>query len=54
MAKLKPRKERKFGKGSNPCRRCGQKDAVIRKYGLNLCRQCFREVASSLGFKKYM
>jgi len=54
LAKLKPRKERKFGKGSNPCRRCGQKNAVIRKYGLNLCRQCFREVASSLGFKKYM
>jgi small subunit ribosomal protein S14 len=54
MAKIKPKKERKFGKGSLPCRRCGQNGAVIRKYGLNLCRQCFRELAESLGFKKYM
>ena len=23
------------------------------KYGLYLCRQCFREVATRLGFKKY-
>ncbi len=54
MAKIKLKKERKFGKGSTPCRRCGQKNAVIRKYNLNLCRQCFRELAESLGFKKYM
>ncbi|MEM1903602.1 MAG: 30S ribosomal protein S14, partial [Pyrobaculum sp.] len=27
--------------------------AVIRKYGINLCRRCFREVAPQLGFKKY-
>jgi len=26
---------------------------VIRKYGLYLCRRCFREVAPVLGFKKY-
>jgi len=26
----------------------------VRKYGLNFCRQCFREVAVGLGFKKYM
>lgn len=53
MAKYKPRKERKFGKSAHPCRRCGQQGAVIRRYGLNLCRQCFREVARDLGFKKY-
>ena len=44
----------KFGKGSRMCRRCGQHDAVIQKYGLNLCRQCVRELAPKLGFKKYM
>jgi small subunit ribosomal protein S14 len=53
MAKIKQKKIRKFGKGSNPCRRCGQYDAVIRKYGLNFCRVCFREVADKIGFKKY-
>ena len=53
MAKAQVKKARKFGKGSNPCRRCGQYDAVIRKYGLNFCRQCFREVAEKIGFKKY-
>ncbi len=36
-----------------PCRRCGTYDSVIKKYGLYLCRRCFREVAEKLGFKKY-
>jgi len=53
VTKRKPKKARKFGKGSRPCRRCGQYGPVIRKYGLDLCRQCFRELARSLGFKKY-
>lgn len=53
MMKQKPKKERKFGKASRPCRRCGQQGAVIRRYGLYLCRQCFREIANTLGFKKY-
>jgi small subunit ribosomal protein S14 len=46
-------KQRKFGIASRKCRRCGQHTAHIRKYGLNLCRQCFREIAKELGFKKY-
>jgi small subunit ribosomal protein S29e len=45
--------ERKFGKGSRPCIRCGSYGPIIRRYGLNLCRQCFREIAPQLGFKKY-
>ncbi len=53
MGKQKPKKERKYGKGSRPCRRCGSYGPVIRRYGLNLCRCCFREVAQQLGFKKY-
>ncbi len=35
------------------CRICGRKQAVIRKYDLRVCRQCFREVARDLGFEKY-
>lgn len=47
------KKVRKFGQGSRACRRCGRHGAVIRKYDLMYCRQCFREVAKKLGFKKY-
>ncbi|MCS7123451.1 MAG: 30S ribosomal protein S14 [Candidatus Aenigmarchaeota archaeon] len=43
----------KFGKGVISCRICGRHDGVIRKYNLYYCRQCFRSVAKSLGFKKY-
>ncbi|MCK5562974.1 30S ribosomal protein S14 [Candidatus Bathyarchaeota archaeon] len=53
MVKHKPKKERKYGKGSRPCRRCGSYGSLIRRYELNLCRQCFRELAKNLGFKKY-
>lgn len=53
MAKFRPPKVRRFGKGSRSCIRCGSRDAVIQKYGLYLCRQCFREVAYSIGFRKY-
>ena len=48
----KPMK-RKFGKNIRKCRRCGRTGAIIRKYGLIYCRQCFREEAEKLGFKKY-
>jgi small subunit ribosomal protein S14 len=46
-------KERKFGIAAKKCERCGRFGAHISSYGLNLCRQCFREVAAELGFKKY-
>lgn len=45
--------KRKFGKGAHKCVRCGNMEAIIRKYGLNYCRKCFREVAPAIGFKKY-
>ena len=46
-------KERKFGPMKKLCRLCGNPRAHISKYGLNLCRRCFRETAPHLGFKKY-
>ncbi|HDJ21914.1 MAG TPA: 30S ribosomal protein S14 [Candidatus Bathyarchaeota archaeon] len=52
MSKQIPPKKRHYGKGSRGCIRCGTKQGLIRRYGLNLCRQCFREVAGKLGFKK--
>ncbi len=53
MVKLRMGKPRVYGKGARVCRRCGQYGPVIQKYGLMLCRHCFREVAPKLGFKKY-
>ncbi len=46
-------KKRKFGKTIHPCRRCGKTSGVIVKYGLVYCRQCFREEAHKLGFRKF-
>ena len=43
---------RNYGKGSRQCRVCGARQGLIRKYGLNICRRCFREYANDLGFKK--
>ncbi|MFQ5712090.1 MAG: 30S ribosomal protein S14 [Candidatus Geothermarchaeales archaeon] len=45
--------ERKHGRGSRRCRRCGTRKAVIQAHGLMLCRRCFRELATRLGFRKY-
>ncbi len=46
-------KDRKFGTSAKKCERCGRFGARVNQYGLNLCRQCFREMAVELGFKKY-
>ncbi|MBI2651654.1 30S ribosomal protein S14 [Candidatus Woesearchaeota archaeon] len=46
-------KKRSCGIALKPCGRCGRIRAHISSYGLHLCRQCFREIATSLGFKKY-
>lgn len=35
------------------CRRCERKQGLVGKYDIWLCRQCFREIARSMGFKKY-
>lgn len=35
-----------------PSRVCTHPAGLIRKYGLNICRQCFRERAAAIGFTK--
>uniref|UniRef100_A0A8C3TAA5 Small ribosomal subunit protein uS14 n=1 Tax=Chelydra serpentina TaxID=8475 RepID=A0A8C3TAA5_CHESE len=42
---------RKFGQGSRS-RVCSNRHGLIRKYGLNMCRQCFRQYAKDIGFIK--
>jgi len=32
---------------------CGAHQGLIRKYGLMICRRCFRERAEQIGFLKY-
>lgn len=46
-------KERKIGIAVKKCERCGRFGAHLSQYNLNLCRQCFREIANEIGFKKY-
>ena len=63
--KGKPAKMKKYMKHNAPkerscsilnkkCRVTGRVGrGIIKKYGLNVCRQSFREIADKIGFKKY-
>lgn len=62
--RVKPAKLKKYVKHNAPknrgigiavrkCKRCGRHGAHVGRYGIGLCRQCFRESAVQLGFKKY-
>ncbi|KAG0570265.1 hypothetical protein KC19_6G149200, partial [Ceratodon purpureus] len=42
-----------YGPGSRTCRVCGNSCGMIRKYGINTCRQCFRIYSKDIGFVKY-
>ncbi|EAT77958.1 hypothetical protein HBI56_191380 [Parastagonospora nodorum] len=46
---------RTYGKGSRSCIVNGEKkkSGLIRKYGLNMSRQAFREKAADMGWVKY-
>jgi len=46
-------KDRKTGIAARKCERCGRFGAHLKQYNLNLCRQCFREIATEIGFHKY-
>lgn len=48
MAKKLPK-----GRKGRTCENCGTSNGVIRKYGMMICRKCFREKAERLGFKKF-
>jgi len=46
-------KTRKTGVASKKCERCGRFGAHLSQYNINVCRQCFREIAKEIGFHKY-
>ncbi|XP_036272667.1 40S ribosomal protein S29-like [Pipistrellus kuhlii] len=41
---------RKFGQGSRSCCVCSKRQGLIRKYGFNMCHQCFPQYAKDIGF----
>ncbi|XP_036293282.1 40S ribosomal protein S29-like [Pipistrellus kuhlii] len=43
---------RKFGQSSRSCRVCSNRLSLIRKYGLNMCCQCFLQYTKDIGFIK--
>jgi len=44
---------RRHAKGGRQCRLCGNRKGLIRKYGLNMCRQCFYDNSEALGWRTY-
>ncbi len=46
-------KERKYCALLRRCKQCGNQHGHVGKYGINLCRKCFRDYAPKLGFKQY-
>ena len=42
---------RTYGKDSRYCRVCRNTHGLIRKYGLDMCRKCFRERYTLIGFR---
>jgi len=47
MSQIKLQPKKNFGH-VNGCVRCGRKRGIVRRYGINMCRQCFRETAGKL------
>ncbi|MDD3159694.1 MAG: 30S ribosomal protein S14 [Candidatus ainarchaeum sp.] len=47
--------KKKVGKRNNDkvCKICGTRKGFVSKYGLNICRRCFKDNAKRLGFKKF-
>lgn len=46
-------KARKCGVSTHKCSICLRTGGHVGKYGLSLCRHCFRENAKRIGFKKF-
>ena len=46
-------KKRSCGFTNKKCVRCLRPRAHVNKYGLHLCRQCFRDIAVKIGFKQF-
>uniref|UniRef100_A0A0G4HFT3 40S ribosomal protein S29 n=1 Tax=Chromera velia CCMP2878 TaxID=1169474 RepID=A0A0G4HFT3_9ALVE len=52
MPSLYNARPKDYGPGGRRCKVCSNRHGLIRKYGLDICRQCFRERATQIGFVK--
>jgi small subunit ribosomal protein S14 len=52
LKKTKAGKYQKADAKNLRCSVCKTNRGLIHKYGLHICRRCFREVAYSIGFRK--
>ena len=52
MTNIQNTHPRKYVKGSRKCCVCASHHGLIRKYHMMMCRQCFREKATDIGFQK--
>ena len=50
---MKEKRDLRAEKRKRVCKVCGTRAAVVRKYGLMVCRRCFKDIAEKIGFKKY-
>lgn len=50
---MKDRDKRSGKRRKRICRRCKNNKGLIRKYGLYLCRRCFKDIAEGVGFRKF-
>jgi small subunit ribosomal protein S29e len=50
--KLFEKRPKNYGKDSRVCRHTGTTRGVIQKYGMNISRRSFREIATTIGFIK--
>jgi len=44
--------KKKIAKNERRCRICSSEKGMIHRFGINVCRRCFKDVAEKLGFKK--
>ena len=47
-----PKKRRNYGSEVTRCAHCGTHRALMRKFGLDICRRSFRELYAKMGFQK--
>ncbi len=47
------KKEKPWKIKPKSCKICGSHKGVVSKYGLNICRRCFKDNALKIGFRKY-
>jgi small subunit ribosomal protein S29e len=51
--KTNQRQEARKKQAMKRCRVCKGTAGIIKKYGMNICRRCFKDQALQMGFRKF-